>query len=166
MNQPAACVTPVSSPSPALAPTSWTFVPRVRLYMEKLTVDRGEFLRPELHDVEMPVLSVVFDYGGGAEFRACPPEFVENDEDESSEDGTGDWFRLEFGVEVDGNRVNLLPALVEILERAPDDVPLSTVLKRLPARYRAVPVGVGKHLALEPDRLIALLEIVVDLYDG
>jgi SNF2 family DNA or RNA helicase len=82
-----------------------------------------------------------------------------------NEDETGDWFSLEFGVEVDGTRVNLLPALVEILERAPDDVPLST-LKRLPARYRAVPVGAGKHLALEPDRLIALLEILVDLYDG
>src|SRR6185503_19829463 len=88
MNQPAACdVTAVTSPSTSLAPTSWTFVPRVRLYIEKLTVDRGDFLRPELHDVEMPVLSVVFDYGGGAEFRACPPGLVEDDEDEAGEDG-------------------------------------------------------------------------------
>lgn len=276
MNQPATrAVAPVSSPPPSHARASWTFVPRVRLYMEKLTVDRGGFLRPDLHDVEMPVLSVVFDYGEGAEFRACPPDLFYDDEEESSEDGfflpmgspgsppspsievardrsgetraatilesygvvdlarlddylvdprshadylvnidadvhavcsftahavpklreqgfvvelddaypyrvapadapwyvalnedeTGDWFSLELGVEVDGTRVNLLPALLEILERAPDDVPLST-LKRFPARYRALPVGAGKHLALEPDRLIALLEIVVDLYDG
>src|ERR1041385_7617698 len=276
MNQPAAsAVASVSSHSPTLARTSWTFVPRVRLYMEKLTVDRGDFLRTDLHDIEMPVLSVVFDYGGGAEFRACPPDLVYFDEEESHEEGfflpegpvasprslsiettrdgsgetraatilesygvvelarlddflvapkshadylvnidgdvhavcsftahavpklrelgfvvevddaypyrvapadapwyvalnedeTGDWFSIELGVEVDGTRVNLLPALLEILERTPDDVPLST-LKRLPARYRAVPVGAGKHLALEPERLIALLEIVVDLYDG
>jgi hypothetical protein len=55
--------------------------------MEKLTVDRGDFLCPELHDVEMAVLSVVFDYGGGAEFRACPPDLVDDDEDECREDG-------------------------------------------------------------------------------
>jgi superfamily II DNA or RNA helicase len=82
-----------------------------------------------------------------------------------AEDEGGDWFSLELGVEVDGQRVNLLPALLEILERAPDDAPLST-LKRMPARYRAVPVGEGRYLALDPDRLVALLEILVDLYDG
>jgi superfamily II DNA or RNA helicase len=241
--------------------------------MERLTVDRGDFLRSDLHDVEMAVLSVIFDYGSGAQFRACPPELVYGDDDGSEDDdgfvldvGTGptpamdvardrggearaaallesfgvvelarlddflvgqgskadylvnidgdvhgvcsftahavpklreqgfvvevaeeypyrvaapgapwyaalseeeggDWFSLELGVEIDGARVNLLPALLEILERAPDDAPLSS-LKRLPARYRAVPVGQGKFLALDPDRLVALLEIVVDLYDG
>ena len=248
----------------------WAFVPRVRLYMEQLTVDKGEFLRTELHDFETPVLSVTFDYGGGAAFRACPPDVVYGDDDPDadgffvggdapvvsrdvkrdhsgearaaamlesfgvvelsrlddflagpesladylvhidadvhalcsftahavpklrehgfvveideaypyrvappgapwyaalSDEENGDWFSLELGVEVDGERINLLPALVEILERAPDDAPLST-LKRLPARYRAVPVGQGKYLALDPDRLIALLEILVDLYDG
>jgi SNF2 family DNA or RNA helicase len=82
-----------------------------------------------------------------------------------AEEEGGDWFSLELGVEVDGQRVNLLPALLEILERAPDDAPLSA-LKRMPARYRAVPVGEGRYLALDPDRLVALLEILVDLYDG
>ncbi|HVW30344.1 MAG TPA: DEAD/DEAH box helicase [Polyangiaceae bacterium] len=234
-------------------------------------MDRGEFLRTRLCDVETPVLSLTFDYGAGAAFRACPPEDLYSEEvtdedgfflsdaaapartsdvkrelgaearaaallesfgavelsrlddfladprsladylvhidgdahalcsfsahavpklrehgfvveiDETypyrvappgapwyaalSEDEGGDWFSLELGVEIDGERVNLLPALVEILERAPDDAPLST-LKRLPARYRAVPVGQGKYLAIDPDRLVALLEILVDLYDG
>src|SRR6478609_2431706 len=31
-----------------------------------------------------------------------------------------DWFSLEMGVEVDGHRVNLLPALLEILDHTPD----------------------------------------------
>ncbi|HEX3598418.1 MAG TPA: DEAD/DEAH box helicase [Polyangiaceae bacterium] len=246
-------------------------MPRVRLYMERLTVDRGEFLRTELHDLETPVLSVTFDYGGGAAFRACPPDVDYGDSEVADEEGfymsdaaptpsrevqrdhagearaaailesfgvvelsrlddflagpesladylvhidadvhalcsfaahavpklreqgfvidiaddypyrvappgapwyaalsdeeDGDWFSLELGVEVDGERINLLPALVELLERAPDDAPLSSI-KRLPARYRAVPVGEGKYLALDPDRLVALLEILVDLYDG
>src|SRR4051812_25767433 len=87
MNQPAARAVdhgPVPSTRENSAP--WAFVPRVRLYVERLAVDRGDFLHAELHDVEVPVLSVVFDYGGGAVFRACPPEVAFSD-DVGDEDG-------------------------------------------------------------------------------
>src|SRR5262245_53041667 len=87
MNQPAArAIDQGPAPSTSANSTAWAFVPRVRLYVERLAVDRGDFLRAELQDVEVPVLSVVFDYGTGALFRACPPEVAYSD-DLGDEDG-------------------------------------------------------------------------------
>src|SRR5882672_8843217 len=87
MNQPAARAVD-NAPAPSTRENSalWAFVPRVRLYVERLAVDRGDFLRAELHDIDVPVLSVVFDYGGGALFRACPAEVAYTD-DVGDEDG-------------------------------------------------------------------------------
>ena len=87
MNQPAArAVDNGPAPSTRENSAAWTFVPRVRLYVERLAVDRGDYLHADLHDVEVPVLSVVFDYGGDARFRACPPEVAYSD-DVGDEDG-------------------------------------------------------------------------------
>src|SRR5882672_4512498 len=81
MNQPAArAVDHGPAPSTRENSAPWAFVPRVRLYVEQLAVDRGDYLHAELHDMDVPVLSVVFDYGGGAVFRACPPEVAYSDE--------------------------------------------------------------------------------------
>ncbi|HVU01283.1 MAG TPA: DEAD/DEAH box helicase [Polyangiaceae bacterium] len=255
----------------------WPFVPRLRLFTETLTVDRGDLLRTKLEDVTRSVVSLVFDYGDGACFRAAeaedpfPGDFSDDEDgfsldldrdsapsfpapaalvdrdtraearaqtllesfgavelarlddflvspksqadylvslednvhstcsfvahavpklkeagfevtvDEAyplhvtppagawyarmDENDDGDWFSLEIGVEVDGERMNLLPALLEILESVPDDSSLSA-LRRLPAKYRAVRVGEGKYVPVPVDRLVALLEVLVDLYDG
>jgi superfamily II DNA or RNA helicase len=253
----------------------WPFVPRLRLYTEQLTVDRGDLLRSSLHDAVLPVVSLVFDYGNGACFRASEPEdpflgdedpgvfafdsdadsaprwtppalLVERDLREEAraqclletfgplelarlddflaspeskadylvhlddnvhavcsftahgvpelrergfevtidacypyqvtspatswyaqmdDEEDGDWFSFELGIEVDGTRVNLLPPLLELLESAPEDSPLSA-LKRLPAKYRVVNIGENRYLPFPPERLIALLEVLIDLYDG
>src|SRR5215831_10248835 len=95
MKQSAVCTEDDSrAPNLPREPAAWGFVPRVRLYVERLTVDRGDLLCPNLCDAEVPVLSVQFDYGGGAVFRACPPELSYSDE--PSEDG--------FFVSMDGPR--------------------------------------------------------------
>jgi superfamily II DNA or RNA helicase len=248
-----------------------------------MSVDRGDFLRTNLHEVTLPVLSLVFDYGGGACFRASEPTrptaFDEDDEDgfsfgpasgfagdsggrgalesvvdssvsrdkraearaqcmleafgavelsrledflpgpnsqadylvhlednvhavcsftahavpklqelgfavvieerypyqvatvaspwyaQMDEEDDGDWFSLELGVEVDGKKVNLLPPLLELLESAPDDSTLRA-LKLVPAKYRVVRIGENKYLPFPPERLIALLEVLIELYDG
>jgi superfamily II DNA or RNA helicase len=275
MTQPA--VSPVgpepvhSIPSAPPVAAAWPFVPRLRVYTEKLTVDRGDLLRPNLEDAVVCVLSLVFDYGGGACVRASQPddpcaglyddgEAFAFDTDDGDPDPTpatrdlraearaqclvesfgavelsrledyltgpesqadyvvhvddnvhalcsftahavprlrelgfevtvderypyqvveptapwyakmeeeeqGDWFSLELGIEVDGQQVNLLPALVDILEAAPDDSSLRA-LKRLPAKYRVVRVGENKYLPLPPERLLSLLQVLIDLYDG
>ncbi len=81
------------------------------------------------------------------------------------EEKDGGWFSLELGVEVDGQRVDLLAALVDLIEAAPDDSSLRA-LKRLPARFRVVRIGENRYLPLPPERLLALLQVVIDLYDG
>lgn len=77
----------------------------------------------------------------------------------------GDWFSLELGVNIDGRRVNLLPALVELLDECPDNESLEALL-RLPTRYRVLPVGDEGYLPVPPERLRSLLRVVLELYRG
>ncbi|MCB9586923.1 MAG: DEAD/DEAH box helicase [Polyangiaceae bacterium] len=86
------------------------------------------------------------------------------DVDQPDDDAPG-WFSLELGVEVSGERVNLLPALVELLDFCPDSESLDALLK-LPARYRAIPVGPNRYLPIQPERLKHLLSVLLDLYRG
>lgn len=252
-------------------PSRAPFVPRLRLYQEQMSVDLGDWLRPNLVDRVVPVLSLVFDYGDGQRFRATTPElfgvpdvldfddgdaasltsdhflrdqgfrdfgaeaqaqriletfgateiarledyvpslesiadYVVNVDDNVhalcsftahalprlreqgfdvtvdagyqyqvvspsspwyarvDEDGS-DWFSLELGIEVDGQHVNLLPALIELLEAVPDDSSLKA-LRRVPTRYRVVRVGENRWLPVPPEQLTALLQVLIDLYDG
>ncbi len=86
------------------------------------------------------------------------------DVDQGDEDAPG-WFSLELGVEVGGERVNLVPALIELLEFCPDSESLDALLK-LPARYRAIPVGKNRYVPIEPGRLKQLLSVLLELYRG
>jgi superfamily II DNA or RNA helicase len=76
---------------------------------------------------------------------------------------TSDWFSLELGVEVDGDRVNLLPGLLEILNASADSESLTSIL-RTPARFRAVPIGENRYAVIPPERLQRLLHILEALY--
>ena len=76
-----------------------------------------------------------------------------------------DWFGLELGVEIDGRRVDLLPALLDLLDECPDSASIEALL-RVPARFRVVPVGDGRYLPVPPDRLRSLLAIMTEMYRG
>ncbi len=54
-----------------------------------------------------------------------------------ADDERDDWFSLELGVDVDGNRVSLLPALLDLLERCSDPSGLASLL-RTPTRLRGL----------------------------
>ena len=71
-----------------------------------------------------------------------------------------DWFSLELGIEVDGHRVNLLPALLEIIDQA-DDL---EALTRSTRRCIAVPVDGKRWLPVPPQRLRMLCKVLVDMY--
>ncbi|MEZ4226414.1 MAG: DEAD/DEAH box helicase [Polyangiaceae bacterium] len=75
------------------------------------------------------------------------------------------WFQLELGVEVDGVHVDLVPALLRLLEEAPQGGRLSA-LSRHAARCRALPVGDGRYVAIPWERLEPILEVLAELYDG
>ncbi len=71
-----------------------------------------------------------------------------------------DWFGLELGVEVDGHRIDLLPALLELLDGAGD---LSS-LTRSARRCIAVRVDETRWLPVPPARLKLLSKVLVELY--
>ena len=73
-----------------------------------------------------------------------------------------DWFALELGVELDGHRVDLLPALLELLDGTGD---LSSLVR--PAR-RCVAVRVDdrRWLPVPPARLRLLAKVLLELYRG
>jgi superfamily II DNA or RNA helicase len=82
-----------------------------------------------------------------------------------ADDGRSDWFSLELGIEIDGKRVNLVPALLELLEECSDISSLEALL-RMPARFRVVPVGENRYLPVPPERLRSVLQVLLELYRG
>ena len=77
---------------------------------------------------------------------------------------SGDWFNLELGIELDGARVNLLPALLELLERLPRSGRIDAIIPG-GARCFAVPVGDNRYLPVPPERLRILVGVLRELYD-
>ncbi|MEM6732257.1 MAG: DEAD/DEAH box helicase, partial [Myxococcota bacterium] len=79
-------------------------------------------------------------------------------------DDEDDWFSLELGVVIDGQRFNLLPTLLELLEGASD---LETLDRLMTTRrkFMALPLGGNRYLPVPKERLRNVLKTVVELYD-
>lgn len=75
------------------------------------------------------------------------------------------WFNLELGIEIQGRRINLLPALLQILEECSEPTSFDQLLL-LPVPVRALPAGDGTYVTVPPERLRALLRVMGDLYRG
>jgi superfamily II DNA or RNA helicase len=76
-----------------------------------------------------------------------------------------DWFGLELGIEIDGQRVNLVPALVELLEQCNSKDKLGDILRRAP-KCLAVPVGEKLYVPVPTARVRGILRIISELYEG
>jgi superfamily II DNA or RNA helicase len=81
------------------------------------------------------------------------------------DDGQSDWFGLELGVEIGGERINLLPFLIDLVETAPEATSFKA-LARTSNHFMAIPVGGGRYLPVPPERLKLLLKVVQELYQG
>lgn len=79
--------------------------------------------------------------------------------------GKNDWFNLELGVEVEGQRINLVKALLSLLDECPKGSSLQS-LARMPARLRAVPVAKNRYITLPSEQLTGLVEVLLELYRG
>ena len=79
------------------------------------------------------------------------------------EDEQADWFNLELGIEIDGSRVNLLPALLDLLDGSAGD--LDGLLQGA-RRCIALPVGDSRYLPVPPERLRTLTRVLLELYSG
>ncbi len=76
-----------------------------------------------------------------------------------------DWFGLDLGIEVDGKRASLLPALLSLLEQVNCDAGLGAIMHNT-SKCLALPVGDGRFLAVPSDRARAILRVLAELYDG
>jgi superfamily II DNA or RNA helicase len=81
---------------------------------------------------------------------------------EADEERT-DWFGLELGVDLDGRRINLLPTLLELLERS-NGRGLAD-LAHTAKKCVALPVGDDLYLPVPAERARALLRVLAELYD-
>jgi superfamily II DNA or RNA helicase len=80
-------------------------------------------------------------------------------------DDKPDWFGLELGVEIEGRRVNLMPALLDLLDASHGASSLHS-LRNMPARFRAVRVDEHRCLVVAAEQLSKLLEVLIELYHG
>lgn len=70
------------------------------------------------------------------------------------------WFELELGVEVEGQRVDLLPLLIELIEQRGD---LSRARRGF-GRTMVLALDDRKHVVVPSDRLMAMLDVLGELY--
>lgn len=75
-----------------------------------------------------------------------------------------DWFGLELGVRVGTELVDLLPALLELLEAGNEGDSLYSLHDD--SREVAIPVSLTHHVSLPAGRLRRLLRVVAELYEG
>jgi SNF2 family DNA or RNA helicase len=89
------------------------------------------------------------------------PWYANVQEDEENDN----WFSLELGLDVDGQRINLLAGLLEMLNESSDSESLESIL-RTPTRFRAIPIDGSRYAVLPPERLRRLLYVLEELYSG
>lgn len=80
------------------------------------------------------------------------------------DDERPNWFGLELGVDLDGRRVNLLPALLDLLDRSAEGATISSLVDR--KRKIAVALPDGRYLAVPPDHVQGVLRVLGELYEG
>jgi superfamily II DNA or RNA helicase len=76
-----------------------------------------------------------------------------------------DWFSCELGVELDGHRVNLLDALLGLLDTVPDAASLTRLSLRS-LRHFALPLDEKRYVRVPRDLLWDLFEVLRELYSG
>ena len=74
-----------------------------------------------------------------------------------------DWFNVELGIEINGRPYNLVPSLIEMLEECSEGVSLES-LANCPAKFRGVPLGDGRYVAVPWERLERILGVLAALY--
>jgi superfamily II DNA or RNA helicase len=114
---------------------------------------------PQLRALGFEV-SVAEDY----EFRtveAEPTWYASVDPDEEEPD----WFSVELGIEMEGRRVSLLPALIDLLERSGTGDGLRDLVRR-GSRSIALPAGENLYITVPAERVRAILRILAELYEG
>lgn len=76
------------------------------------------------------------------------------------------WFDWELGILVDGKRINLLPALLRMIENFPEGTSLSALQKRPPSELLAIPLEEGGIIPIPLAKVAEILATFAELYEG
>lgn len=74
------------------------------------------------------------------------------------------WFEVSLGFEIDGERINLLPIMVDMLQQMESPQALRTLLQR--QEFVLVPLANNRWVKLDSSRLYNIMETLVELYDS
>jgi SNF2 family DNA or RNA helicase len=80
-------------------------------------------------------------------------------------DGGNDWFGIELGVLLDGQKVNLLPILLKVLETSPHKLNSETLTKLPDDAIVPVPLPDGRTLPFPASRARQMLGVLLELLD-
>jgi superfamily II DNA or RNA helicase len=100
----------------------------------------------------------------GYPYRLVEPERVGWYSELGEDETRPGWFQLELGVEIDGQRVNLVPVLLQLLERSGELASLRA-LSRGTEKLLVVEAGDHGYVRVQPDRLRRLWNVLIELYD-
>jgi superfamily II DNA or RNA helicase len=92
-----------------------------------------------------------------------PPQVIEaNDWWGELQQSASDWFQLELGVMVDGEKISLLPLLVDAIRQTPADYRLEALADKA---QLLLPTQDGRYLALPTERLRPILAMLTELFE-
>ncbi|MBN1960464.1 MAG: DEAD/DEAH box helicase [Deltaproteobacteria bacterium] len=78
---------------------------------------------------------------------------------------TPGWLNLELGIDVDGQKQNLLPILLTLIDKAPADLELNA-LAHSARRLVGLKIGINRYLTIAPKRLLKILRVLIELNQG
>jgi superfamily II DNA or RNA helicase len=99
----------------------------------------------------------------GYPYRLVDPDSVAWYSELGDEEGRPGWFNLELGVEIEGQRVSLVPVLLELLERS-GELSSLRALERGTERLLVVEAEGHGYVRVQPDRLRRLWNVLIELY--
>jgi superfamily II DNA or RNA helicase len=112
---------------------------------------------PQLQSMGMHI-TIAKDY----EFRTTESEWYARS---SPNEDKPDWFNLELGIDIEGTRFSLLPALVELLEHCGTGEGLRDLIRR-GSRSVALPAGQNLYVTIPGERLRGILRVLAELHEG
>jgi hypothetical protein len=119
----------------------------------------------EFNHVDLPKLAVEgwrITFGEDYPYRVIEPEDAWKVD---INDSGIDWFDLDLGIEVDGERVALLPILLDLFERAPEEM-TPAALDEVADDFVYGTLPDGRLLPIPVGRLKAMLEALFELFAG
>ncbi len=117
------------------------------------------------HEFLAHALPALRDEGWGVEIDASFHLSFQEADDWHGElqEQDSDWFAVTLGVELDGQRINLLPVLVDLLSQAGDPAQLRARLKA--QSHILMPMAEHRWLKIPSARLLPIFDTLVELYD-